>query len=91
MQELNEKLQNADKGDILDFKLDSGGYSAQTFEGVDYSQQSQGSAEAKEAQAQAELLSIMDMGKRERRTVAIYNKNQLYQLQIAVLQGSTKS
>jgi len=90
-QELNEKLQNADKGDMLDFKLDGGGYSAQTFEGVDYSQQSRGSAEAKEAQAQAELLSIMDMGKRERRTVANYNENQLYQRQIAALQGPAKS
>jgi SLIDE len=34
--ELNAKLQAADKGDLLDFRLD-GGISAQTFEGVDYS------------------------------------------------------
>ena len=33
--ELAEKLQKADKGDLLDFRLD-GGVSAQTFEGVDY-------------------------------------------------------
>ena len=77
-QELNEKLQKAEKGDLLDFKLDGGGLSTQTFEGVDY---------AKAAQAQAELLGIMDIGKRERRTVANYNENQLYQRQIAALQG----
>eukprot|EP00957_Ditylum_brightwellii_P023741 1791117-Ditylum_brightwellii.AAC.1 len=71
---------------MLDFKLDGRGYSAQTFEGVDYSQQCQGSAKAKETQAQAELLSIMDMEKRERRNVANYKKNQLYQQQIDVLQ-----
>jgi len=34
--ELSEKLQKADKGDLLDFRLD-GGISAQTFEGIDYS------------------------------------------------------
>ncbi len=33
--ELAEKIQKADKGDLLDFRLD-GGVSAQTFEGVDY-------------------------------------------------------
>mmetsp|Transcript_24578 Transcript_24578/g.50608 ORF Transcript_24578/g.50608 Transcript_24578/m.50608 type:complete len:1255 (-) Transcript_24578:97-3861(-) len=77
-QELNDKLQAAQKGDMLDFKLD-GGLSAQTFEGVDYS-------DAKNAQFQAEMLGIMDMGKRERRTVA-YNENQLYQQQVAQ-QGS---
>lgn len=33
--ELAAKLQQADKGDLLDFRLD-GGVSAQTFEGVDY-------------------------------------------------------
>ena len=36
------------------------------------------------AQAEAELLAIVDMGKRERRTVA-YNENQLYQQQIAAM------
>ncbi len=78
-QELNEKLKNAEKGDMLDFKLD-GQMSAQTYEGVDYS---------KAAQLQIELLGIMDIGKRERRTVA-YNENQLYQQQIAAIQGSKK-
>jgi SWI/SNF-related matrix-associated actin-dependent regulator of chromatin subfamily A member 5 len=82
-QELNEKLQKADKGDMLDFKLD-GGLSAQTFEGVDYS----GNAFAKAAQA--EFLMSMDIGKRERKTVANYNENQLYQQQIAALQGPPK-
>ena len=82
-QELNEKLQNAEKGDLLDFKLD-GSISAQTFEGVDYS----GNALAKAAQA--EFLTIMDIGKRERNPVANYNENQLYQQQIAALQGAPK-
>ena len=72
-QELNDKLQAAQKGDMLDFKLD-GGLSAQTFEGIDYS-------EAKNAQFTEELLSYIDVGKRERRTVA-YNENQLYMQQV---------
>mmetsp|Transcript_5226 Transcript_5226/g.9331 ORF Transcript_5226/g.9331 Transcript_5226/m.9331 type:complete len:962 (-) Transcript_5226:1639-4524(-) len=71
--ELNDKLQAAQKGDMLDFKLD-GGLSAQTFEGVDYS-------EAKNAQFNEELLGIIDMGKRERRSVK-YNENQLYMQQV---------
>jgi SWI/SNF-related matrix-associated actin-dependent regulator of chromatin subfamily A member 5 len=33
--ELAEKLKEADKGDMLDFRMD-GGMSAQTFEGIDY-------------------------------------------------------
>lgn len=82
-QELNEKLQNADKGDLLDFKLDDG-LSAQMFEGVDYS----GNALAKAAQA--EFLNMMDIGKRERKTVGNYNENQLYRQQIAALQGAPK-
>ena len=77
-EELNSKLQNADKGDMLDFKLDGGGVSAQTFEGIDY---------AKAAHAQAELLGIMDIGKRERKPVANYNENQLYQSQVTAMQG----
>ena len=73
-QELNDKLQEAQKGDMLDFKLD-GGISAQTFEGIDYS-------DAKVAQFQEDILGMIDMGKRERRTVA-YNENQLYMQQMA--------
>ena len=86
-QELNEKLVNAEKGDLLDFKLDGGG-NMQTFEGVDYSKQD--FALAKAAQEQAELLGILDMGKRERRTVANYNENQLYLQQIALNQPVKK-
>ena len=78
--EMNEKLQAADKGDMLDFKLD--GSSVQTFEGVDYST----SALAQQAKAQA-MLGIFDIGKRERKE-ANYNENTLYQRQIAALQGS---
>jgi len=83
-QELNEKLQKAEKGDMLDFKLDGGGMSAQTFEGVDYSQKGKDLAQIKAAQAQAELMGILDIGKRERRTVANYNENQLYRQQVSV-------
>lgn len=89
-QELNDKLQNAEKGDMLDFKLD-GNTSLQTFEGVDYSQQGDALARAKAEQAQAELLGILDMGKRERRTVANYNENQLYQNQMRAGQQSQAS
>ena len=84
-QELNEKLQAAEKGDLLDFKLD-GGINVQTFEGVDYS-----SNALAQAKADAELMGIIDMGKRERRTVANYNENLLYQQQIAALQGKSMS
>lgn len=86
-QELNEKLVTAEKGDLLDFKLDGGG-NMQTFEGVDYSKQD--FAQAKAAQEQAELLGILDMGKRERRTVANYNEDQLYRRQIALNQQPRK-
>jgi len=79
-QELNDKLQAAQKGDMLDFKLD-GGMNAQTFEGVDYSE------EAKQAQFAAEIMGIIDVGKRERRNVA-YNENQLYMQQVAQQQGN---
>jgi len=56
--ELAEKIQKAEKGDLLDFRLD-GGISAQTFEGVDYSD--------KELRNQLRLLAADSMGKRERR------------------------
>jgi SWI/SNF-related matrix-associated actin-dependent regulator of chromatin subfamily A member 5 len=79
-EELNEKLQTADKGDLLDFKLD--GSSVQTFEGVDYS----GSAIA-QAKAEAEMSGIFDIGKRERKE-ANYNENSLYHQQIKNLQGN---
>lgn len=82
-QELNEKLQTADKGDLLDFKLD--GASVQTFEGVDYSR----SALAL-AKADAGMLGIFDIGKRERKE-ANYNENSLYHRQITALQGEKKN
>uniref|UniRef100_A0A7S3VCZ0 Chromatin-remodeling complex ATPase chain n=1 Tax=Chaetoceros debilis TaxID=122233 RepID=A0A7S3VCZ0_9STRA len=56
--EMAEKIQKADKGDLLDFRLD-GGISAQTFEGVDYSDL--------ELRKQLRLLAADSMGKRERR------------------------
>lgn len=82
-QELNDKLQTADKGDLLDFKLD--GSSVQTFEGVDYSRNA-----LAEAKAQAEMLGIFDIGKRERRETT-YNENTLYQQQIAAMQGPKRT
>lgn len=78
-QELNDKLTSRDQGDMLDFKLD-GGISAQTFEGVDYS-------DAKNTAFTQELMATMDMGKRERRNVA-YNENQLYMQQMKQQQGA---
>lgn len=80
-QELNDKLQTADKGDLLDFKLD-GGSNLQTFEGVDYSSNALAAAKA-----ESELLHIIDMGKRERKPVANYNENKLYQEQMAAMNG----
>ena len=56
--ELKEKIQKAEKGDLLDFRLDAG-ISAQTFEGVDYSD--------KELRDQLRLLAADSLGKRERR------------------------
>jgi SWI/SNF-related matrix-associated actin-dependent regulator of chromatin subfamily A member 5 len=56
--ELAEKIQKAEKGDLLDFKLD-GGVSAQTYEGIDYSD--------KDLRDQLRLLAANSMGKRERR------------------------
>jgi hypothetical protein len=56
--ELHEKIQKAEKGDLLDFRLD-GGVSAQTFEGVDYSD--------KELRDQLRMLAANSIGKRERR------------------------
>lgn len=56
--ELASKLQNADKGDLLDFRLDAG-ISAQTFEGIDYGDT--------ELRKQLRLMAANSMGKRERR------------------------
>lgn len=56
--ELTEKIQKKDKGDLLDFRLD-GGISAQTFEGIDYSD--------RDLRDQLRMLAADSMGKRERR------------------------
>jgi SWI/SNF-related matrix-associated actin-dependent regulator of chromatin subfamily A member 5 len=76
-QELNEKLQAADKGDLLDFKLD--GSSVQTFDGVDYSKSA-----LNKARADAEILGLFDIGKRERKE-ANYNENSIYKQQMTAL------
>ena len=56
--ELSEKIQKAEKGDLLDFRLD-GGIATQTFEGVDYSD--------KELRDHLRMLAANSVGKRERR------------------------
>eukprot|EP00977_Amphora_coffeiformis_P010111 scaffold2357_cov167-Amphora_coffeaeformis.AAC.19 len=56
--ELTEKIQKRDKGDLLDFRLD-GGISAQTFEGVDYSD--------RDLRDHLRMMAADSMGKRERR------------------------
>jgi SWI/SNF-related matrix-associated actin-dependent regulator of chromatin subfamily A member 5 len=56
--ELAEKITKAEKGDLLDFRLD-GGISAQTFEGIDYSD--------RDLRTQLKLLAADSIGKRERR------------------------
>jgi len=63
--ELAEKMKKADKGDLLDFRLDAG-MSAQTFEGIDYSD--------RELRNQLRLLAADSLGKRERKPPPInYN------------------
>jgi len=81
-QEMNEKLKAADKGDLLDFKFD--GSSVKTFEGVDYS-----TAAIAQAKAEAEMLGIFDIGKRERKE-ANYNENSLFNRQVALATGPIK-
>lgn len=56
--ELAEKIQKAEKGDLLDFRLD-GGVATQTFEGIDYSD--------KELRDHLRMLAANSVGKRERR------------------------
>ena len=56
--EIAERIQKRDKGDLLDFRLD-GGISAQTFEGVDYSD--------KNLRDHLRMLAAQSVGKRERR------------------------
>lgn len=80
-QELNEKLQAADKGDLLDFKFD--GSSVQTFDGVDYSKSA-----LNKARVDAEILGLFDIGKRERKE-ANYNEKSIYKQQMTTLQTTT--
>ncbi|KAL3909677.1 MAG: hypothetical protein SGILL_007994, partial [Bacillariaceae sp.] len=79
-QELNDKLQAAEKGDLLDFTL-TGDSNMQTFEGVDYSKNALAAAKA-----EAELLGILDVGKRERKQ-ANYNETKLAQQAQEALKG----
>ena len=65
-EEMNEKLQLAEKGDIYDFKLD-GGMSTQVFEGKDYSDKNMRVAEMN---AMAGI--FIDPGKRERKAINSY-------------------
>lgn len=67
---------------MLDFKLD--GSSVQTFDGVDYSKSA-----LDRAKADAEMLGIFDIGKRERKE-ANYNENSIYRQQMTALQSSAK-
>jgi SWI/SNF-related matrix-associated actin-dependent regulator of chromatin subfamily A member 5 len=62
--EMTDKIQKAEKGDLLDFRMD-GGISAQTFEGVDYSD--------KALRDQLKLLAAESIGKRERKPLTSYN------------------
>jgi SWI/SNF-related matrix-associated actin-dependent regulator of chromatin subfamily A member 5 len=67
-EEMKQKMQVHDKGDMLDFKLDGG--SCQNHDGIDYSNEKERQEELKRL-ADAELARQMaeGMGKRERRTV----------------------
>jgi len=70
------------QGDLLDFKFD--GSSVQTFDGVDYSKSA-----LDRAKADAEMLGIFDIGKRERKE-ANYNENSIYRQQMTALQSAKK-
>lgn len=73
-EELTEKLQTAEKGDMYDFRLD-GGMSTQIFEGVDYSNKT---TREQELMAMAGI-SFIDTGKRERKQ-ASYAENPTRQM-----------
>eukprot|EP01038_Epipyxis_sp_PR26KG_P008238 gene8238-11148_t len=70
-EEMNEKLQIAQKGDMYDFRLD-GGMSTQVFEGKDYSDKNLREQE-KELNALASL-QFIDPGKRDRKAIATYSE-----------------
>ncbi|RYD84284.1 MAG: hypothetical protein EOP84_05935 [Verrucomicrobiaceae bacterium] len=69
-EEMTEKLQVAEKGDMYDFRLD-GGMGAQVFEGKDYSRD-------RDKGEKNPLLNFafIDPGKRERKTVLSYSESQ---------------
>eukprot|EP00981_Chlorochromonas_danica_P005429 scaffold1091_cov164-Ochromonas_danica.AAC.52 len=67
-EEMNEKLQLAEKGDMYDFRLD-GGMGAQIFEGKDYSDRS-----SREKNNVFGSLAFLDPGKRERKVIASYSE-----------------
>ena len=80
---MNEKLQQAEKGDMLDFKLD-GGMATQQFDGIDYS-----TKEARDAVRDGgggllidPTLAFLNMedSKRERKAVSTYSENQRFAL-----------
>ena len=67
-EEMTEKLQTAEKGDMYDFKLD-GGMATQIYEGVDYS--TKAAREQQEALAFSSL-QFIDPGKRDRKPITNY-------------------
>lgn len=67
-QEMNDKLQVAEKGDLYDFSLD-GGMKAQMFEGQDYSRKAIAAREAADASVFSSSFAFIDTGKRERKTI----------------------
>jgi SWI/SNF-related matrix-associated actin-dependent regulator of chromatin subfamily A member 5 len=76
-EELNEKLQIADKGDLYDFRLDGGSSGVgggggssgiQIFEGKDYSDKS-----LRDGHGHGHGLNFIDTGPRERKTLGSYN------------------
>jgi SWI/SNF-related matrix-associated actin-dependent regulator of chromatin subfamily A member 5 len=67
--EMTEKLQVAEKGDMYDFRLD-GGMSTQIFEGTDYKDKSK----RDEAGNPLGTFMFIDPGKRERKAVASYSE-----------------
>lgn len=68
-EELSEKLQIADKGDLYDFRLD-GGTGAQMFEGKDYSDRAM-------RESGALSLGFIDTGPRERKPIVNYSEGTL--------------
>jgi SWI/SNF-related matrix-associated actin-dependent regulator of chromatin subfamily A member 5 len=72
-EEMNEKLQVAEKGDMYDFRLD-GGMATQMFEGKDYSDRNLREQELNNLMSGASNYLFLDPGKRERKTVASYSE-----------------